>query len=113
MRVSPATVSCGKSAGARHPRAVAAAVAATEQLIAAADGEQRGARRRRPRRCVAARGEVGCDERLLPILAAADVEEVVRARLERVARLDPRHRRARARAAAPAALSTAMLPRSA
>ena len=60
--------------------AVAAAVAAAEQLVAAADGEQRGAAvdRLAQRRAVA--GEVGRDHRLLAVLAAADVEEVVRSR---------------------------------
>ena len=76
---------------ARHPRAVAAAVAAPEQLIAAADGEHGRAGLDGPPQVVAPRREVGGDERLLAILAAADVDEVVRPRLERVTGLDARH----------------------
>ena len=77
--------------GARHPGAVAAAVAAPEQLVAAAHGEQRRSRLDGPPQVVAPPREVGRDERLLAILAAADVDEVERRRLERIARLDGRH----------------------
>ena len=72
-------------------RAVAVEVAAAEQLIAAADGEQRCARRgglldRRP-----FVGEVRRDQRLLAVLAAADVEQIVLAGPHLVAQRDGRH----------------------
>ena len=68
------------------------AIEAAEQLIAAADGEERllparrqhGARSRLP-------GEVVRDERLLAVLAAADVEEVDLADRHRVADADRAH----------------------
>ena len=67
-----------------HPRAVPAAVAAPEELVAATDGEQcHSASLRRVKR-IPLRAEVGRDKSLLAILAAADVQEVVRARVERV-----------------------------
>ena len=89
----------------------AVAVEAAEQLVAAADREERGAARR-PRR--AARGladEVGRDERLLAVLAAADVEEVDAAGTASpspIAVTSSSWPRAAARA-----VSTAMFPRSA
>ena len=65
-----------EQADARLLDAVGVEVEAAEQLVAAADGEQRRAVRDvRPQR-VALGGEVGCDQRLLAVLAAADVEEV-------------------------------------
>ena len=77
---------------ARHVLAVEAAVAAAEQLVAAAHREQRGAavddrldQRLRLRR------EVLGDEELLAVLAAADVVEVVRAGDDRVVHPDRRH----------------------
>ena len=97
---------------AGHVDAVAVAVAAAEQLVAAADGEHGGAARDRLLDCVSLRGEIRRDQRLLAILAAADVEEVVLARARARRRARPTSPRARARAAR-AALSTAMLPRSA
>ncbi len=57
-------------------RAAALAVEAPEQLVAAADGEQRGAVLYGLDQPVLA-SEIGRDQRLLPVLAAADVEEVV------------------------------------
>ena len=83
---------------ARAAHAVAVAVEATEQLIAAADREERGAaldglaraRRALPRD----RGR----QRLLAVLAAADVEEVERRRATASPRLDRARPRARARA---------------
>ena len=58
-------------------RARSLAIAAAEQLVAAADGEQGGAALDgRPDR-LALPGEVGRDQRLLAILPAADVEQVV------------------------------------
>ena len=101
-----------KEARPRHPRAVAAAVAAPEQLVAAAHGEQRRHpldgrwRARRPRR------EVGGDQRLLAILAATDVEEVGVAALATGPRADAAHVELWPRSAARRA-RTAMLPRSA
>ena len=80
-----------EDACARHPRAVAAAVAAPEQLVAAADGEHRRAGLDRAAQVVAPRREIGRDQRLLAVLAAADVDEVERPRLERVAGLDAGH----------------------
>ena len=102
-----------EQARARHPRAVAAAVAAPEQLVAAADGEQRRAGLDGPPQVVASRREVGRDQRLLAILAAADVDEVERPRLERVAGLDRASPRARGPRRAARRAKTAMLPRSA
>ena len=91
MRVVAGDGLVREEARARHERAVAAAVAASEELVAAAHGEQRDAARVRRADRLALRGEVGCDERLLAILAAADVEEVVRARVERVTEPDRPH----------------------
>ena len=90
-RRSPATVSSGKRPRTRHPRAVAAPVPAAEQLVAAAHREQGRSRLDRPPEVVAPACEVGRDERLLAVLAAADVDEVERPRLERVTRLDGGH----------------------
>ena len=78
-------------AGAREPRPVASAIAAAEQLVAAADRQGRRPGRNRFTQRLAAAGQVGRDERLLAILAAADVDEVVVRRRQRVARVDPRH----------------------
>jgi hypothetical protein len=77
-----------EEAGAGEVVAAVAAVAAPKELVAAADGEERGAALDRLAQRVAARGEVRRDERLLAVLPAADVEEVVGARLERVADRD-------------------------
>ncbi len=68
--------------GARHPGAVAAAIAAAEQLVAATDCKQRDAGGDGFADGGAFRSEVGRNERLLAVLPAADVEEVVPARLE-------------------------------
>ena len=101
-----------EDAGARLLDAVLVAVEAAEQLVAAADGEHGGAVVERGAEGAGARREVGRDEGLLAILAAADVEEIVVARHERIAEpdganLEPCPRRAARQA------STAMLPRSA
>ena len=89
-----------QDAGARELRAVAVAVEAAEQLVAAADGEHRGAAVDRLGERRALRGDVGRDQRLLSVLAAADVEQVVRLRERRLAEADaatssssPRQRR--------------------
>ena len=89
------------------------AVEAAEQLVAAADGEERRRRLRRVAQRAALRDEIGRDERLLAVLAAADVEEVdLRAGTgSPMPDRDARRARGRARGARPA--STAMLPRSA
>jgi hypothetical protein len=71
---------------ARHVLAVEAAVAASEQLIAAADRQKgRAAPEDGLLQRLGLRDEVAGDEHLLPVLSAADVVEVVRARLDRVA----------------------------
>jgi hypothetical protein len=76
---------------AGHVLAVEAAVAAAEQLVAAADGQDgRAARDRLVQRLRLVREVLG-DEQLLAILASADVVEVVRARIDRVVRPDRRH----------------------
>ena len=76
IRRSPATVSCGKRpTPGMSP--VPVAVAAPEQLVAAADGEDRHAALDRLLVHRALRGEIRRDQRLLAILAAADVEQVV------------------------------------
>ena len=65
---------------------VAELVAVTEQLQAAADGEHdRAASGRGVQRLALDRGQVARAQRLVAVLAAADVEEVVRLRVERVA----------------------------
>ena len=64
---------------ALEPRAVPPAVAATEELVAAADGEQRRSPVDRLAQRGTVTGEVGRDHRLLTVLTAPDVEEVVTA----------------------------------
>ena len=59
-----------EEADARHVLAVEAAVAAPEQLVAAADREERGAAGRGLLQPLRFRGEVGGDEELLAILSA-------------------------------------------
>ena len=61
-------------AGLLAPRAVA--VVAAEQLVAAAHGEQDGAAGHGLGQRRAAGCEIGCDEGLLAVLTAADVEEI-------------------------------------
>jgi hypothetical protein len=69
----------GENARTRHERAVAASVSAPEKLVTATDGEQRRAAGDRVCDPLALRRQIGRDERLLAILSAADVEEIVRA----------------------------------
>ena len=100
-------------AGAREVAAVAVAVEAAEELVAAADGECRGATGDRLAKPLALRGQVVCDQRLLAVLSAADVVEVVcpgpdRALRARSALTSSSRPRAAARRA-----KTAMFPRSA
>ena len=61
----------------RQERAVPCPVPAAEELVAAADGEQRHAARMRVVHSSALRSEIRSDETLLPVLTASDVEEVV------------------------------------
>jgi hypothetical protein len=63
-------------------------VATPEQLVAAADGEDRRTALRGRADPVALGREARSDQRLLPVLAAADVEEVVLARHDRIVRPD-------------------------
>ena len=103
-----------EEADARQLGAVAVAVEAAEQLVAAADGEDAP---RRPstaaRSAVGLRGEVDRDERLLAVLAAADVEQVVRARLARASPIETASTSSSCPRQAARRASTAMLPRSA
>ena len=55
-----------------------------EQLVAAADSEQRRSAGHRRAEALALGGEVDSDQRLLAVLAAADVDEVVGRGLELV-----------------------------
>ncbi len=81
----PATVSCGNSPAPGISEPSRAAVAAAQELIAAAHGEHRdSALVGGPERVRLAR-EIGRDERLLAILAASDVEKIAGLRIERIA----------------------------
>src|SRR4029079_3471244 len=66
-----------------EPGPVASAVAAAEQLVAAAHRQQSRSTCDGVTDRIAARREVGGDHRLLAVLTAADVDEVVRSRRER------------------------------
>ena len=77
--------------GAREVAAVAVAVAAAEELVAAADGECRGATGDPLPKPFALRSEVVCDQGLLAVLSAADVVEVVCPGLDRVSDPDGAH----------------------
>ena len=61
----------------RHEESVTAPVAAAEQLIPAAHDEQGRATGDRRSNGGAFRCEIGSDERLLSILTAADVQQIV------------------------------------
>ena len=81
-----------QEADARHVLAVEAAVAAAEQLVAAAHGEERGATAEHGLlQRLRLRGEVLGHEQLLAVLAAADVVEVVRAGDDRVVHAERGH----------------------
>ena len=80
-----------KELRARHPRSVSAPITASEKLVAAADGEERRACLDGSTEIGAARCQVGRDQRLLAVLAAADVDEVEGPRLERISGLDRGH----------------------
>ena len=97
---------------ALEPGAVPPAVALAEQLVAAADGEQRDAAVDRLPEHGRAGREVGRDHRLLAVLAAADVEEVVSGRVQRVVHGDGDDAQL-VTACGGARSKTAMLPRSA
>ncbi len=74
-----------QEADSRHALAVEAAVAAAEQLVAAADGERRRAAGDRLAESRSLPGEIVRHEELLAILPAADVVEVVVAGHDRIA----------------------------
>ena len=77
----------------RHVLAVEAAVAAAEQLVAAADREERGAAFEHGLlERLGLRREVLRDEQLLAVLAAADVVEIVLAGDDRVVHAEGAHR---------------------
>ena len=78
-------------AGAREVAAVAVAVEAAEELVAAADGERRGATGDPLAKPFALRSQVVCDQRLLSVLSATDVVEVVFPGLDRVPDPDGAH----------------------
>jgi hypothetical protein len=99
-----ARAACGgvevEDARARKLDAGLIAVEMAEELIAAADGERGRPVIDRLAKALASSRQVRSDERLLAILAAADVEEVVLARDERITErhgphleLDPSPRR--------------------
>ena len=77
--------------GALEPLPARVAVPAAEQLIAAADREERGSAVDLRRQRVPLLREVGGDERLLAVLAAADVVQGARSRLDPVAEPDRAH----------------------
>jgi hypothetical protein len=102
-----------KQADPGHVLSVEAAIAASEELIAAAHREQRGASFQHGLlQRFGLRGKVRCHAELLSVLAAADVIEVVRPGNDRVVNpsgvTSSSCPRARVRSA-----KTAMLPRSA
>src|SRR5262245_5694258 len=74
-----------EQAGAGLLVAAAVAIEAPQELVAAAHRQRGGSRGDRRLDCLALRGQVRRDQRLLPILAAADVEEVVHVRAQLVA----------------------------
>ena len=83
--------------GTRQFGAASPTVEPTEELVTAADGQHRCATRDRLADRLALRGEVGRNQRLLTILAAADVEQVVLPGAESIAdadRLDGEHQAA-------------------
>ena len=81
----------GEDADPREVGPVEIAVRAAEELVAAAHREQRRARRHRLTHTARFREQVLCNERLFAVLPAADVEEVVLARFQRVADGDGSH----------------------
>ena len=80
-----------EEADAGHVLAVEAAIAAAEQLIAAADSERRRSAFDRLVQRLRLREEILRHEQLLSILPAADVVEVVRARHDRITHPERRH----------------------
>ena len=68
----------------RQLGSITVAVEVPEQLVAAADSEQRRSAGHRRAEALALGGEIDSDQRLLAVLAAADVDEVVGRRLELV-----------------------------
>jgi len=76
--------------GSGEEGAVSRPVTAPEELVAAADGQHRDAALPRLPDRFGLRDQVGCDESLLAILAAADVQEVERGGIEGVSETDCR-----------------------
>ena len=91
MRRSPATVSSGKQSDAGQLGPVEVSVRAPEQLVAAADREHRGSVGHRPTHVFGLRGQILRDKGLLAVLAAADVEQIVLIRPQRIADRDSTH----------------------
>jgi hypothetical protein len=69
----------GEKAHAGQEGSVTASIPATEQLVAAADREQRRSARDYIPNVVAFRGQIRCNQSLLAVLATTDVQEIVRA----------------------------------
>ena len=82
--MSPATVSKREQADARQVGAVEVSVRAPEELVAAADREHRGTAAAARRTPAAFASQILRDERLLAVLPAADVEEIVLAGWTRI-----------------------------
>ena len=111
----PARGRCGgPRARSRAASPLAQLVGVAEQLVAAADGEHHGATLgRRVKRVALRLGHVPGHGHLVAILAAAEVEEVVRGRVDRVAqrRRGELEARSRATRSAPAARRCCRGPR--
>src|SRR5439155_6808053 len=81
----------GQETDTRHVLAVKAAVAASEELVAAADRKHRGALPDGLLQLLRLLDEIPCDEELLSILSAANVVEVVLAGHDAVVHPQRRH----------------------
>ena len=101
-----------EQADSGHVLAVKAAIAAAEQLIAAADGERSGSAIHRLLQRLGLAREIVRDEQLLAVLPAADVVEVVLAGRDRVSHPERGHVQL-VSAPGGSPRETAMLPRSA
>src|SRR5438094_1178308 len=80
-----------EDADARQVGAVKIAVRPPEELVSPADREQGRAGRRRFANTVRLFDQVLCDQRLLAVLAAADVEQIMLAWIQRVSDGDGPH----------------------
>src|SRR5439155_7675955 len=80
-----------EQADARHVLAMEAAIAAPEELVAAAHGEERSPAARRLQHLLGLRGQVLRDQELFAILPAADIQQIVRAGDYRLAHTDRPH----------------------